>query len=105
MSAEVEYRVVWKREGQARKSKTFATERGATRRLNIMVSDEPWRFYSPPVDPDERVCCAGDYNSMCGCGGMTYREQSEHERTQLDKIEYARMEARDVGEWRAAVAP
>ena len=96
-----EYRVVWKREGSAQKRKRLRTIEGAVRRLNLITSAEPWIYYEPVVDPDAFVCCAGDH---CGCGGMTYREQSAYRRAAMARLEYARTEVRTVGEWRSALA-
>ena len=95
----VEYRVVWKREACHQKSKTVRTSEGAVRRLGILTSDEPWIYYRPRVDPDAFVCCAGD-KWFCGCGGMTYREESAARRAAMATLEYARIEERTVGEWR-----
>ncbi len=102
---EMEYRVVWKRQHEGRKNKIFATVRGASRRINIMTSDEPWKFYYPPVDPDAFVCCAGGFDQMCGCGGVTYRDESEHTRNRLSPLEFARIEEREVKEWAAIGTP
>ncbi len=102
---ELEYRVVWKRQHEGRKSKIFATEAGASRRLNIMTSDEPWKYYRPIVDPDAYVCCAGGYDQMCGCGGATYRQESAHTRERLSPLEFARIEERKVGDWAAVGIP
>ena len=97
----VEYRVVWKREGCDQKRRMLRSIEGAVRRMHLITSDEPWIYYRPVVDPDAFVCCAGDH---CGCGGMTYREESDAKRAAMARLEYARTEVRTVGEWRRALA-
>jgi hypothetical protein len=97
-----EYRVVWKREGLRRKARRYARLASAERHLNMLTSDEPWRFYPEPVDdPDER-CCDG---RECGCYGETERQRVEAMRAEMPPMEYARIETRPVGEWSEASAP
>lgn len=88
-----EYQVFWKRVGKAKKSRTFKTRRGADNFLQLF-GPEPWKAMR--VDPDTRVCCAGD---MCACGGVTYREQSAAQRKSMPKLEYIGVRVRSVSEW------
>lgn len=42
------------------------------------------------------MCCSG---YQCGCGGETYRQQSEARRTEQPALEFLRVEQRMVGAW------
>ncbi len=90
----VEYRVVWKREGLKPKRKRYATLKGAERFM-LLFGPEPWRAFTKN-DPDRYECCDGH---ECGCGGVTYRERAEEKRDGQPKLEYVRLEAREVGQW------
>ena len=90
----LEYRVVWKREDGKKKTKRYATLKGAKRWMTLL-GDEPWKAYAN--NPDDKYCCDGD---LCGCGGITWKQHFEFHRQSLPKIEYIRLEQRDVGEWK-----
>ena len=89
----LEFRVVSKREGCDVKRKVYQTRRAAERRM-ILYGPEPWSLAGK--DPDKYFCCDG---RMCGCDGMTNREESEYRRESMPKLEYARIESREAGEW------
>lgn len=95
----VEYRVVWKREGLRPKRKRYVS-RAKAERFMLLFGPEPWRVYSKK-DPDAYECCPGTAHYECGCGGLTVREAAERARDGQPKIEYLRLDVREVGEWRA----
>src|SRR4051812_42800746 len=66
-----EYRVVWKRRGMDRKTKRYATLKGAENRV-LFMGPEPWLALK--VDPDALQCCPGTTQYECGCGGLTWRQ-------------------------------
>lgn len=75
----IEYRLLWKREGLKPKHRDFKTKNGADR-YKLLFGDKPWEALG--VDnSDEAICCSG---AECGCGGKTYREESDaNERNDL----------------------
>jgi len=111
-----EYRVVWKRKpfsidpdgggGKTEmfdprpKTRRYSTRRGAEKFM-LLLGPEPWRYYAPTRNADDLVCCSG---YECGCGGMTYREQSDKTREDMPDIEYVRLEVREIGEWKTMEA-
>lgn len=88
-----EYRVIWQREGFRKKRRKFAAEKNAERFMKLL-GPEPWTAFDQ--DPDDMECCDG---YMCGCTGMTIREWSDHQRKEMPKLEFARIERRQVDEW------
>jgi hypothetical protein len=99
--AEMEFRVVYKREGLRRKVRRFCNRpRSAERFIGLLISSEPWRFMRGEPSPDGYVCCNG---RECGCHGETVREHCDRVRAELPPLEYARIETREVGEWAASV--
>lgn len=94
-----EFRVVWKRRGLSAKRREFKRQAAAEKFL-LLLGPEPWRAYLKGDDgADDRVCCSG---YMCGCGGMTYREQAEDRRKDMPPVEYVRVQERRCTEWRPA---
>lgn len=91
-----EYRVIWKREGMRTKRFRSVSRAAAERRLALMTSPEPWKFYNPPKEGDQQICCSGH---ECGCFGATYREEAEAKYKEMPKLEWIRLEAREVGKW------
>lgn len=97
----LEYRVVWKRVGQRRKSKRFATLAAAERRV-LLLGPEPWKAYN--MEPNDRWCCSG---YQCACEGMTAREyllEARSKPTQsgddgMPAIMYVEIEERPVASW------
>jgi len=93
-----QYRVRWKREENRPKARGAASLREAERFLGLLTSDEPWRFlrntyHAHWEGPDSYYCCDG---GACGCGGLTVRKHCEKAREGLPKIEWARIESRQV---------
>lgn len=97
----VEFRVVWEREGQHRKVRRYA-RREAAQRFMLLFGPEPWKAYAPIPDPDRFACCSG---YECGCGGLTYRQQSEEKRASLPALKFMRLEVRAVGTWADCGSP
>ena len=95
MSLRVEYSVTSQREGGRLKRKVYSTKRGAMRRLS-MFGPEPWT--SIGRDPADLWCCDG---SQCYCGGMTVAMKMLDDRATMPKLEFVRLEQREVGEWTA----
>ncbi len=89
-----EFRVIWKREGLRPKRKIFVRRASAEKYL-LLFGPEPWTYLGK--DPDERLCCDG---YQCGCGGETYRQNDERQRAEMPKLEWIRVETREVGEWK-----
>lgn len=106
MNQRYEYRVVWKRHGLHRKSKRYATRKGAER-FALLLGPEPWKALD--VDPDQQHCCSG--HPECACEGATWREHLLAKRTAggryseddsgMPGIEYIRIEKRPVADWEA----
>ena len=90
-----EYRVVWKREGQRKKTRKSRSMKIIQKWL-WLLGDTPWKAFN--AEPDERVCCSG-YDSLCACGGLTYRQQAELKKAEQPKIEFIRVESRHVDPW------
>lgn len=88
------YRVVSKREGLRPKVKTFATLAAAQKRITVLTSPEPW--VAMGRGPDDYVCCSG---FSCGCGGATYREETQALRTQMPALLWVRLDRREVSPW------
>ena len=101
----VEYRVVWKRSGEGRKSKRYATIKGAEKFV-AFLGPEPWTALGK--DPDADSCDCHDPDRGCGSCGLTWRERLLNPRTRdefpIPPIEYARIEQRPVGAWVATEA-
>lgn len=95
-----EYRVLTVRQGNAVKEKRYRSMKHVMKRINILTSDEPWRFYGDAwtreKGPDDYVCCAGTRYDECNCGGMTMREDTAERRKNLPPIESIRVEARTI---------
>lgn len=87
-----EYRVVWQREGCRKRVKRCALESTAERFMKLL-GPEPWTAFNQ--DPEE-LCCDG---YQCGCGNRTVREISDDKRKDMPKLEFARIERREVDEW------
>ena len=90
-----EYRVVWQREGERRKTKRFSRLKIAERFVSLF-GPEPWKAWGKT--PDAFDCCDG---RGCSCSGLTVKERSDERRAQMPKLEWIRIESRDVGEWAA----
>ncbi len=88
-----EYQVFWKRVGNTAKARTFKTRAGADNWLEHF-GPTPWKALG--VDPDARVCCGGQ---MCGCGGLTYRQQSALKRDTMPALEYIGVRVRACTDW------
>lgn len=88
-----EYRVVWQREGQARKTKRYATLFGAERYV-VLLGPEPWRAHRQ--NPDALACCDGRDD---GCGGLTVRESYLAHRKDMPPVVSVAIERRVVGVW------
>ncbi len=88
-----EYQVFWKRGGLRPKSKTFKTRKGADAYLELF-GPEPWKALG--LDPDALVCCTGQ---MCGCGGITHRQQSDARRDSMPKLEFIGVRVRACNPW------
>lgn len=105
MAERLEYRVVWKRSGQHRKSKRFATLKAAERRVRLL-GPEPWTAFDR--DPDEPWCCNLD-NRQCACDGETLREKLLRQRAEgnghgddsggMPAVVEIRIESRPMGAW------
>lgn len=98
-----EFRVVWKRDGQRQKIRRYSSRTGALRRLNLLTSDEPWKWYSKPRNPDDYYCCPGGPSWECGCGGQTVRQFAQRFRDDLPELEYARIDSRKISEWETEI--
>ncbi len=88
-----QYRVIWKREGIRRKTRTYATRKAAERWM-ILLGPEPWKYVDLP--PDEVSCCDG---YQCDCQGASVREMFEADRKKIPPLEYLTLEKRPVGQW------
>ncbi len=93
-----EYRVVWKRVGLRKKARTSAKIETARRTL-ALLNGGSGRYLALGLDPDELACCSG---RECGCRGLTNREVSDAYVADMPPLEYARIEAREVGEWKVS---
>jgi len=91
-----EYRVIWQREGGVQQVRRYAGEKGARVRYGLLTSDEPWKLLG--FEADDRVCCTGYH---CDCGGETFKQKTARIRLE-GPLKFARIEARTVGEWKAA---
>lgn len=94
-----EYRVTWKREGWPSKRKKFA-RKAMAERLLLLLGPEPWKAWGK--NPDDLVCCTGFFGGdSCGCGGLTFREQSAEMRLNFPALEWVRLDSRrvEVSEW------
>jgi len=88
-----EYRVVYQREGCRKRIKRCAKEATAKRFMKLL-GPEPWTAFNQ--DPDEYECCDG---WECGCTGKTIREWSDFQLLEMPRLEFARIERREVAEW------
>lgn len=68
-----EYRVVRERAECKKSYRRYATLAGATKRLELLTSKEPWKLMGDG-EADDFMCCSG---FECGCGGMTVKESYE----------------------------
>jgi len=91
----VEYRITWKRVGCRPKSKLFFG-RATAEKFARLFGPEPWTHYAGDKSADDLVCCSGH---ECGCGGLTYRQQSDAQRARQPGLEYVRLRARRVDPW------
>ena len=95
-----EYRLLVQRTGNAVKDTRSRSLKAVERRVGILMSPEPWRFYGDretrQKGPDDYFCCAGTYHDQCGCGGATMREETEARRKDLPAIEWIRLQKRQV---------
>ena len=94
-----QYRVVSKRTGCRTKAVEYARRSSALRRMTLF-GPEPWKAWGQ--EPDELMCCPGN---MCGCGGVTNREQHEAIRENMPRLEWIRLEVREVGPWEVDPEP
>lgn len=95
-----EYRVIWRRVDSARpKRRRYMSVKRAERLLNMLTSNEPWLWVLEfkDKDPDSLACCDGH---ECGCGGLSIRQHLTEKYKDMPAIEYARIESREVGEWK-----
>lgn len=90
-----EYRVVWQREGSKRRTRRYSTLKFAERFVG-MFGPEPWKAWGKKAG--DHYCCKG-YENECGCGGLTVKEQSDLRRAEMPKLEWIRIESRQIGEW------
>ena len=95
-----EWRVLSSRAGTV-KEKRYRTLRAVERRIGLLTSDEPWRFYGDKktrdAEPNDYLCCGGGYpDRPCGCGGETYAEHAAKERAQYPPLEWVKVEKRLV---------
>lgn len=88
-----EYRVIYQREGCRKRIKRCAKEATAERFMKLL-GPEPWTAFDQ--DPDDFECCDG---WECGCTGKTVREWSDFQRLEMPRLEFARIERREVAEW------
>ena len=93
---EVEYRVVWKREGLRTKSRRYARVGQAERYLQIV---EGRMAEATGLNPEAAACCDG---WQCGCQGQTNAEVWAEVAARVPPLEWVRIEARPVGAWRLA---
>jgi hypothetical protein len=95
----LQYRVIWKREGNHPKSRRVASLGNAEKWVGLLTSNEPWKFLSGErTKPDDYMCCSGH---ECSCGGKSLREFCEAKREGLPKIEWIRIDVRTVSKWEA----
>lgn len=73
--------------------KPYSTLTGANRFM-LLLGPEPWKALKK--NPDDFWCCAG---AGCTCGGITVRDEMLGKRKDMPKLEYVRLEQRQVGEW------
>jgi hypothetical protein len=94
-----EYRVLVQRQGNAISEVRYRLLKRVEKRIGLLTSDEPWRFYDDAYKrsrgPDDYACCDGD-RCECGCGGLTMREATEERRSGLPPIEWIRVECRQI---------
>lgn len=90
-----QFKVEWKRAGNAPKSRTVIGGKRANHLVTVL-GPEPWLAHRQ--NPDDRMCCSG---RECGCGGITVREHWESGRKDLPPLEWIKVEKRTVtyGEW------
>jgi hypothetical protein len=106
-----EYRLLVQRTGNAVKDWRARSLKAVERRIGLLTSPEPWRFYGDAQTrqkgPDDYVCCAGTYHDQCGCGGMTMREETAAKRSELPPIESIKLQKRTVTStpWESCDAP
>jgi len=92
----VEWRVVYKRDGLARKARTFAREATARRWVSWLTSET-----YPHDDGEKFMCCSG---WECGCTGLTNAGYWEQQRRLIPRLEWVKVETREVGAWHAESA-
>lgn len=106
-----EYRLLVQRTGNAVKDWRARSMKAVERRIGLLTSPEPWRFYGDRENrskgPDDYFCCAGTYHNQCGCGGSTMRQEAELKRKDLPPIEWIRLERRQITTtpWESCEAP
>lgn len=88
----VEYRVIYKREGLNPKRKRYVSLKRAERFVRIL-GPEPWKEFGKHA---ESRCCDGQ---ECACGGLTEQERQDEYMKDVPKLEYVRIEQREVGKW------
>lgn len=92
-----QYRVISERgEGldYSRTVKTCGSLKTVERRI-VLLGPEPWKAYTDE-DPDSLKCCEGGLYQECGCGGLTWRQDSDEKRKTLPPITSIRVEKRTV---------
>lgn len=105
------YRLLVHRTGNAVKDWRTRSRKALVRRIGILTSPEPWRFYGDEVTQrrgaDDYVCCAGTVYDECACGGMTWAEDTKQRRENLPPIKSIRVERRQVvtSEWEPMDTP
>lgn len=98
MKTQLEYRVVWQREGLTPKSRLYKTLKGAEKRKALLLDPIPEiaKAHFTFQDLDGHYCCSG---RECGCGGSTLREMLEYQSKDIPALQWVRIESREVGEW------
>lgn len=98
-----QFKVVWRREGYARKSKTYETRRGADHMIAVLSGTFEEAF--PNRDPSEMQCCEMP-EDFCTCrvdGGVQGKPVGEAWREYRERlpelVEGPSLLMREVGEW------
>lgn len=89
-----EYRIVWQREGYAKKRRLFQTRRAAER---FALVAQGRVAEATGLDPNDYACCGG---YECGCGGKTNAETWAAESARIPALVFGPViERREVGTW------
>jgi len=91
-----EYRIKWKREGDARPKTRIYQRRAPAEHLSLILEGRQAEAF-PDKTPDDFACCNG---RECGCGGESNAEVWERRNAEFAPLEDGpRIEVRTVGEW------